>query len=77
MALPPYASRGERAWYYTFRVICGLIFLFLISPIIIIVPLSFNVEPYFSFTEGMLSFDLGCVLDPLVRRHPAQWHGRT
>ena len=57
MALPPYASRGERVWYYGFRVICGLIFLFLISPIIIILPLSFNVEPYFSFTEGMLAFD--------------------
>jgi putative spermidine/putrescine transport system permease protein len=57
MALPPYASTGERVWYYTFRFICGLIFLFLILPILIVVPLSFNTEPYFSFTEGMLSFD--------------------
>ncbi len=57
MALPPYASTGERVWYYSFRVICGLIFLFLIAPILIVVPLSFNVEPYFSFTEGMLDFD--------------------
>ncbi|MEM1300112.1 MAG: ABC transporter permease [Pseudomonadota bacterium] len=57
MALPPYASTGERIWYYSFRVICGLIFLFLISPILIIIPLSFNVEPYFSFTEGMLAFE--------------------
>jgi putative spermidine/putrescine transport system permease protein len=57
MALPPYASTGERVWYYTFRFICGLIFLFLIAPILIVMPLSFNVEPYFSFTEGMLAFD--------------------
>ncbi|MEM0923665.1 MAG: ABC transporter permease [Pseudomonadota bacterium] len=57
MALPPYATGGERAWYYGFRVICGLIFLFLIAPILIVLPLSFNVEPYFSFTPGMLSFD--------------------
>lgn len=57
MSLPIYASLGERLWYYTFRVICGLIFLFLIIPIIIVIPLSFNVEPYFSFTSGMLSFD--------------------
>ncbi|MEM9140198.1 MAG: ABC transporter permease, partial [Pseudomonadota bacterium] len=57
MALPPYASTGERVWYYSFRVICGLIFLFLIAPILIVVPLSFNTEPYFSFTEGMLAFD--------------------
>ncbi|RED52399.1 ABC transporter permease [Aestuariispira insulae] len=57
MALPTYASPLERVWYYTFRGICGLIFLFLIMPILIIMPLSFNVEPYFSFTEGMLSLD--------------------
>lgn len=57
MALPSYASTGERVWYWTFRVLCGLIFVFLIAPIIIIVPLSFNAEPYFSFTEGMLSLD--------------------
>lgn len=57
MALPPYASTGERVWYYSFRFICGLIFVFLISPILIVIPLSFNTEPYFSFTDGMLSFD--------------------
>lgn len=57
MALPPYASNGERVWYYSFRVICALIFIFLMAPILIVMPLSFNVEPYFSFTEGMLAFD--------------------
>ncbi|MEK9610906.1 MAG: ABC transporter permease [Alphaproteobacteria bacterium] len=55
--LPPYTSTGERIWHYTFRFICGLIFLFLILPILIVLPLSFNVEPYFSFTPGMLTFD--------------------
>ena len=55
--LPPYASSGERAWYYGFRVICALIFIFLITPILIIVPLSFNAQPYFSFTQGMMSLD--------------------
>ena len=57
MALPPYASTGERVWYYTFRLICALIFVFLMAPILIVIPLSFNVEPYFSFTEGMLAFE--------------------
>jgi putative spermidine/putrescine transport system permease protein len=57
MSLPAYAGWGERLWYYTFRVLCGLIFLFLIAPILIVLPLSFNVEPYFSFTSGMLSLD--------------------
>jgi putative spermidine/putrescine transport system permease protein len=56
-ALPPYASTGERVWYYGFRLICALIFIYLITPILIIVPLSFNVQPYFSFTQGMLSLD--------------------
>ena len=39
------------------RVACGLIFAFLVAPILVIVPLSFNAEPYFTFTEGMLRFD--------------------
>jgi putative spermidine/putrescine transport system permease protein len=57
MALPIYASPAERVWYYTFRFICAMIFLFLIAPILIVIPLSFNAEPYFTFTEKMLSFD--------------------
>ena len=55
--LPPYASSREVLWFYTFRVLCGAIFLFLIIPILILVPLSFNQEPYFSFTAGMLALD--------------------
>jgi putative spermidine/putrescine transport system permease protein len=54
---PPYATSMDVLWFYTFRFICGLIFLFLIAPILIVFPLSFNKEPYFSFTEGMLNFD--------------------
>ena len=37
--------------------ICGLIFLFLIAPMLVVIPLSFNAEPYFTFTEKMLAFD--------------------
>ena len=57
MALPAHAGRIETIWYYTFRVICGLIFFFLIAPIVVIIPLSFNSVPFFTFTEEMLSFD--------------------
>jgi putative spermidine/putrescine transport system permease protein len=57
MALPTYASPLERIWHYTYLVICGLVFLFLIAPILIIIPLSFNAEPYFTFTEKMLTLD--------------------
>ncbi|NRA19498.1 MAG: ABC transporter permease [Oceanospirillaceae bacterium] len=57
MAIPTYAGKLERSWYYSYRVICALIFLFLIGPILIIIPLSFNVQPYFTFTPEMLSLD--------------------
>ncbi len=57
MGLPAYADTWEKIWYYGFRIFCGLVFLFLILPILIIIPLSFNAEPYFTFTSGMLSFD--------------------
>lgn len=57
MALPIYASPLERVWHVTYKVICALIFLFLIAPILIIIPLSFNAEPYFTFSQKMLSLD--------------------
>ncbi len=56
-ALPPYATAGQRAWYYGYRIICGLIFFFLIFPILVIIPLSFNAEDFFTFTKEMLAFD--------------------
>lgn len=57
MALPAHASAGEKVWHYCYLVICGFVFLFLIAPIIVIIPLSFNAEPYFTFTQEMLTFD--------------------
>ncbi len=56
-ALPPYASTGERLWFWTFRALCGLIFLFLIFPILVVIPLSFNAQDFFTFTPGMLAFE--------------------
>ena len=55
--LPPYTTPIERIWHYLFRLVCGVIFLFLIFPILVIVPLSFNAVPFFTFTPEMLSFD--------------------
>ncbi|WP_111558718.1 ABC transporter permease [Paracoccus sediminilitoris] len=57
MAVPSYATPLERVWHYAYLAICVAIFFFLIAPIIVIMPLSFNAEPYFTFTEKMLSFD--------------------
>ena len=48
-ALPPYVTPLGRTWHYGFRIICGLILLFLIMPILVIIPLSFNAEPYFTY----------------------------
>tara|TARA_R110002049_G_scaffold10127_3_gene50410 strand:- start:117622 stop:118800 length:1179 start_codon:yes stop_codon:yes gene_type:complete len=55
--LPPYLTAGQVLWHYTFRVICGSIFVFLITPIIVVIPLSFNAENFFTFTPEMLRFD--------------------
>lgn len=55
-SLPPYASIGQRIWFYTFRyVICGFILFFLIAPILTIIPLSFNAQDFFTFTPEMLA----------------------
>ena len=51
------AAPGERIGRVVYLAACALIFTFLIAPILVIVPLSFNAEPYFTFTEGMLRLD--------------------
>ncbi len=53
----PYLTPGQVLWHFTFRTICGAIFFFLIAPIIIVMPLSFNAENFFTFTPEMLRFD--------------------
>lgn len=45
------------AFAYVFRGIACFALLFLIAPLLVIIPLSFNAEPYFTFTEGMLRLD--------------------
>jgi putative spermidine/putrescine transport system permease protein len=47
--LQAYASPLERAWFYAHRVIAGLILLFLILPILVIVPLSFNSDSFLMY----------------------------
>jgi len=55
MALSPYASPAERVWHVGHRLICAAVLLFLISPIIAIMPLSFNSESYFTYPMPGLS----------------------
>ena len=57
MSLPIYASPVQKIWYYTFRVICALVFFFLVFPIMVIIPLSFNAQDFFTFTPEMLALN--------------------
>ena len=57
---PPSPGRlfsGETLGRFAYVAFCTLVFVFLVAPIVVIVPLSFNAEPYFTFTEGMLRLD--------------------
>ncbi|WP_170760258.1 ABC transporter permease [Ruegeria lacuscaerulensis] len=55
--LLPYMTSGQVFWHYAFRVICGAIFVFLITPILVVLPLSFNAQDFFTFTPEMLRLD--------------------
>ena len=55
VSLPDHADTVERIWHFLFIAICAVVFLFLIAPILVIIPLSFNAEPYFTFNENMMS----------------------
>jgi putative spermidine/putrescine transport system permease protein len=56
-SVPVYATAGDVLWHNSFKLICGLIFFFLIAPIVVIIPLSFNAEDFFTFTPKMLDLD--------------------
>jgi len=55
--LPSHASRLETLWHSLFRLLCAAVFFFLIAPILVILPLSFNAEVFFTFTPAMLALD--------------------
>jgi putative spermidine/putrescine transport system permease protein len=49
MAVPSYYTRGETVAYYALRVFVAVVLLFLISPILAVMPLSFNSESFFTY----------------------------
>ena len=55
--LQPYLSSSQVLWHYVFRIVCGIIFIFLIMPILVVMPLSFNSQDFFTFTPEMLKFE--------------------
>ena len=57
MSLPNYTPIHYKIWHYTYLTICGLVFFFLIAPLFVILPLSFNAEQYIHFSKGMIALD--------------------
>jgi putative spermidine/putrescine transport system permease protein len=57
MSLPNYTPLNYKIWHYTYLTICGLVFFFLIAPLFVILPLSFNAEQYIHFSSKMLALD--------------------
>jgi putative spermidine/putrescine transport system permease protein len=55
MALPPYATTSEKVAHVGLRLFVGLVLLFLMAPILAIMPLSFNSETFFSYPMPGLS----------------------
>ncbi|MBC8035804.1 MAG: ABC transporter permease [Rhizobiales bacterium] len=51
----PYAMPLERVLFYAGWAFTALVLLFLIAPILAVIPLSFNAEPYFSYPMPGLS----------------------
>lgn len=49
MAIPSYFTRQEKIGYWALRIFVGLVLLFLIAPIVAIMPLSFSSDTYFSY----------------------------
>ncbi len=56
---PKYYTFWQRLGLHGLRLTAWLALAFLMIPILVIIPLSFNVEPYFTFTDGMLALDPG------------------
>ncbi len=57
MALPNHTQLNYRIWHYIYLTFCFLVFFFLIAPLFVILPLSFNAEQYIHFSAKMLALD--------------------
>ena len=55
MAINKHTEFRYKVWHYTYLTICGLVFFFLIAPLFVIIPLSFNAEQYIHFSDDMLA----------------------
>ena len=48
-ALPPYATLRDKLVHHGLRAFCVAALAFLIAPVLVIVPLAFNADPYFTY----------------------------
>ncbi len=55
--LPSHTTGPQRLRFYGIRVYCALVFFFLIAPTLVIIPLSFNAQNFFTFTPDMLALN--------------------
>ncbi|WP_027170216.1 ABC transporter permease [Mesorhizobium sp. WSM3224] len=51
-----YASTIEKGWYWLHRIISGTVLLFLVAPVLMVIPLSFNSVPFFTYPMSGFSF---------------------
>ncbi len=64
MALPPYASAIERLWRVVFILLCASVLLFLISPILAIMPLELQCRALFHLSDARPVDEVVCRLLP-------------
>ena len=55
MALPKHTEFRYKVWHYIYLSICVFVFIFLVAPLFVIIPLSFNAEQYIHFSDDMLA----------------------
>ena len=55
LRLPSYATLGQHLGWWAFLAFCALVFLFLVAPLVAIVPLSFNRSTYLTYPMPGLS----------------------
>lgn len=53
---PLYFTIWHRLGVWAIRLGAAAVLFFLILPVLVVIPLSFNSEPFFTFTRGMLTF---------------------
>lgn len=46
---PAYTTFGQKCWHYCFIGACVLVFIYLMAPVLVVIPLAFNAEPYFTY----------------------------